>query len=103
MSSVRAKRLSKLPVGRLVALFAVLTFVPLALLSWFSVSLATRAARNQVNTTVRSTATVSASLIQAQIEGVRRLVVSYGRRPSLVTALADGDPAHMDKTTLHFH
>jgi len=90
----------RFPVLRLVALLALAAMVPLALLTYFTIHLADRAVVREVNAGVRSTAAVSAELLQQQMRGVADLTASYAARPILINALADGDPAHFENGTV---
>jgi PAS domain S-box-containing protein len=76
---------------RLIALLVVLCLAPLALLTWFSVSLSAKAVRGQVDARVRNTAAASAVHVNEQMDGLAELVGSYAQRPSLVAAM--GQPA----------
>jgi signal transduction histidine kinase/ActR/RegA family two-component response regulator len=84
---------SRLPTGRLIVLFVLLSAVPLALLAFFSIRLASGAVTDEVKGRVRSTAAVSAVAVQKELQGVSQVVDAYARRPSLVGALGGGDPA----------
>jgi signal transduction histidine kinase/CheY-like chemotaxis protein len=84
---------TRLPIGRLVGLFVLLSAVPLALLAYFSIALASDAVTREVKNRVSSTAAVSAVAVQRELEGVSELVASYARRPYLLSALGGGDPA----------
>jgi len=74
--------------------------VPLSLLTYFTINLADRAVVREVNAGVRSTAAVSAELLQQQIQGVVDLTASYASRPLLIGALADGDPVNFQNATV---
>jgi PAS domain S-box-containing protein len=76
---------------RLIAVLVVLCLAPLALLTWFSVSLSAKAVRGQVDARVRNTAAASAVYVNEQMDGLAELVGSYAQRPSLVAAM--GQPA----------
>ena len=87
-------RLSRLPTSRLVALFMVLTMLPLAGLVYVAISLAGNAVTRQAESRVQDTAAVGAALVNAQMTGLTELVRSYTNRPLLIDALAD--PSHYD-------
>jgi signal transduction histidine kinase/CheY-like chemotaxis protein len=84
----------RLPVARLTALFVLLSVVPLALLAFFSVRLASNDVSREVEHRVRSNAALSAVAIQKEIEGVKDLAKSYAERPVLIDALTAGSAEH---------
>jgi PAS domain S-box-containing protein len=87
---------------RLIAGLVVLCLAPLALLTWFSVSLSAKAVRGQVDARVRNTAAASAVYVNEQMDGLSELVGSYARRPSMVAAM--GQPAaRRHAETIAFH
>ena len=88
------RRLSRLPTGRLIALFVAATLLPLAVLAFASVSLAGDAVKQQAESRVRDAAVVSASLVAEQMAGLTGLVNSYADRTALINAMRD--PAHYD-------
>jgi len=73
--------------GRLVAGLVVLCLAPLALLTWFSLSLSVRAVHDQVDARVRNTASAGAVYVKEQMDGLTELVGSYAQRPTMVAAL----------------
>src|SRR5204862_8268501 len=73
--------LGRLPVGRFVALLVVLTCVPLALMTWASITFSGRAVSRQAKATVRSTAAVSAVFVEGEMDGLAELAGSYAARP----------------------
>ena len=81
---------SSFPVGRLTAVFALLSIAPLALLTYLSLTLATDAVHREVETRMSSDASMSAEVVREDMEGLKQLVASYARRPSLISSLADG-------------
>jgi hypothetical protein len=94
---------ARLPVGRLTALFVLLSALPLALLAFFSVHLAADGLTREVKGRVSSNAARNAVAIQKEMQGLTELVQSYAQRPVLVHALADGNPAHYDRAVLRFN
>jgi PAS domain S-box-containing protein len=84
---VNRRSSSDLPIRRLLSLFVLLTTVPLALLTWFTLRVASDALEREVKARVASTADVGAVAIQKEMDGLRKLVESYAQRPSLVGAL----------------
>jgi signal transduction histidine kinase/DNA-binding response OmpR family regulator len=95
--------LSRLSPGQLGAIFALVSVVPLALLTYFSVSLASDAVRREVEARVASTAATSAEVIRAEMQGLTELVTSYAERPSLVAALSDPARARDERALLRYH
>ncbi len=89
--------------GRLVALFVVLSLLPLALLTYSSISLSDRAVRREVGRQLTSTSAVSAAFLDQHMRGVAELTQSYAHRPSLVGAVGAGDPAHFDSAVIQLH
>ena len=87
---------------RSIAVLVVLCLAPLALLTWFSVSLSAKAVRGQVDARVRNTAAASAVYVSEQMDGLTELVGSYAQRPTLVAAM--GQPAaRRDGETITFN
>ena len=80
--------------GHLVGLFAVLSMVPLVLLTYATIRLANQTAVQEVTARVRTTSAVTAVLLQQQLQAVSDLTESYAARPLLSEALADGNPEH---------
>jgi signal transduction histidine kinase/CheY-like chemotaxis protein len=78
---------NRLPVGRLVALFLVLSALPLIGLAVSSVHLASDAVGDEVEQRVQSTALLSAAAMERELNGLSELVESYARRPTLITAM----------------
>src|ERR1700737_1223358 len=79
------------PVRRLTALFVLLSLVPLALLTYFSLRLASDAVKRQVETRMKTTAAMSSEVVSEDIAGLSQVIASYAQRPSLVSALIDGN------------
>ena len=86
--------------GRLVGFCALLCLAPLALLSYLTIHLAEGAVVREVNARVRTTSAVTAALVQQQMQGVAELTTSYARRPFLIGALADGNPARFRRAEI---
>ena len=86
---------------RLAGLFVLLSLVPLAVLTGFTVHLASDAVGREVRARVRSTAAVSAVAVQKEMQGLGELVESFANRPTLLTALAD--PGHYDLSQVDLH
>ena len=86
---------SRLAVGstwRLVTLCALLTLVPLGVLAFFSVHLATDAVRDTAKTQVRQNAAMSVNTFQTALTSATDTLGSFASRPVLRTASAD--PQH---------
>jgi len=77
--------------------------VPLAALTYFSVRLADGAVVREVDLRVRTTAAVTAALIQEQMQSVAELTASYGSRPLLIRALGDGNIDRFDNAAILQH
>jgi hypothetical protein len=92
----------RLPVGRLIAGFVLVSMVPLALLTWFSVSLSTKAVRGQAEARVRDTAASSAVAVGQEVDGLAELVRSYAQRPTLIAAMGQPSTRH-SRRTIGFH
>ena len=85
--------------SRLIAALVVLCLAPLALLTWFSLTLSAKAVRGQVDARVRNTATASSVYVSEQMGGLSDLVGSYAQRPTVVAAMRQ--PA--DRRAIAFH
>jgi PAS domain S-box-containing protein len=92
-------RLTRFPTLRIVV-FAVVCAVPLALLTYLTISLSERAVVREVEARVETTATVTAVMIQQRLRALTGITVSYAERPVLIAALADGDPAKFQSTVV---
>jgi PAS domain S-box-containing protein len=79
-----------------IALLALLCVGPLALLTYSTTYLADRAVLREVNARLETTSAVTAVLVQQKLDSVLELTTSYAKRPVLIKALADGDPAAFD-------
>jgi PAS domain S-box-containing protein len=83
--------LSALSAGRLGAIFALMSILPLLLMAYFSVHLATDSVRRETEKGIRNTASVSALFVGEEMEGLAALVDSYADRPSLIEAIKTGN------------
>ncbi|MFN2491203.1 MAG: response regulator [Actinomycetota bacterium] len=79
--------LGSLRPSRVVALFALLSLGPLAALAFLSIQLSTDAVSREVEAKARSTAAVSAALLQHELGSLAQLVDSYADRPLLKRVL----------------
>ena len=100
---MRALRPTRLPVGVLVGIFAVLSLGPLLLLAYLSVSRASDAVTGEVTARARSTAVVSADLVQRELLGLSQLVDAYAQRRALIAALGNGDPARYRRADIAYN
>ena len=98
-----SSRLARQSPRSVVALFAALTLIPLGLLAHLSVSLATDAVTDQVQSKLASTATANAAYVGREIASLGELVGSFASRPSLRAALGDGDTARYDLAVVRVH
>ncbi|MDQ1399718.1 MAG: hypothetical protein QOK20_1650, partial [Acidimicrobiaceae bacterium] len=97
--SVRGVR-GHLLVLRLVSMFALLSIVPLGLLTYLTIHLTDQAVVGQVKARVRTTAAVTAVLLEQGMGGVAGLAASYAGRPALIDAVADGTSAQFDRPAI---
>ncbi|MDQ3573578.1 MAG: sensor histidine kinase [Actinomycetota bacterium] len=73
------------------------------MLTYSNLDLAQQAMRKEVRARAATTATVSAALVQQQMQGLAELVDAFADRPNLVKALGDGDAASFDDRQIQFH
>ena len=92
-----------IPVARLAVLSAFVAVIPLALLTYFSLTLASDAVRQEVERRVSSSATLSADVVRGEMVDLGLLVESYAARPSLVGALDDRVMTGGDRESIRFH
>jgi signal transduction histidine kinase/ActR/RegA family two-component response regulator len=83
-----------LPVKRLMALFVVLSFLPLGLLTFLSVHLATRAVSKEADARVSAYAGQTVTAMQSGMSTLSTLVSSYAQRRTLQTALQNPHPGN---------
>jgi PAS domain S-box-containing protein len=93
----------RFPVARLVAVFLLLSLAPLALLTYFSLDLSTKAVKKEVEARVTLTASTSAEAVRAELEGLGELVDSYAKRPSVVAELEDSRYSPEERARLRRH
>ena len=91
-------RVSRLSPGRTVAVFAVLTLLPLVLLAGVAERMAGDAVQEDVEAHIATTASVSAGFVQQHLQGLTEVVTSYGGRTRLVDAVGAGDTAAISAT-----
>ena len=85
-------RLERMGRRRLVAMIALLTLLPLVLLTLLSVGMAGDAVHRQLEARTRTTAKVSAGLVDQQMQGLKVLVQSYAERVTLVASVQGPEP-----------
>ncbi|MGH2787765.1 MAG: response regulator [Actinomycetota bacterium] len=71
--------------------FALISLVPVLLMAYSSIHLATEAVRRQAQDGIRNTSSVSALLVAQEMEGLAQLVDSYADRPFMIEAMQKGD------------
>jgi signal transduction histidine kinase/CheY-like chemotaxis protein len=82
-----AARFARVPLGRLITTFVLLTLLPLSLLVFAALHLSADAVRREVRARVRVAAQVSALYIGQQMETLTELVRSFAQRPSVIDAM----------------
>jgi len=95
--------LSKLSALQLGAIFALVSIVPLVLLAYFSISLASDAVKKDAKERMSLTAALSADGVRQEMNGLKAIVESYAERPSLVAALRDNKRTPREISVLHHH
>ena len=85
---------------RLVALCAVLTLVPLALLAFLSIRLATRAVEDNAKKQVRSNAAMTVNTFQSAMANVTQNLASFAARPGVQAVSADPRASRTELQTL---
>ena len=96
-------RLSRLSPRQLGAIFAFVSVVPLCLLAYFSISLASSAVEREVEARVSSTSTLSTEVVREEMEGLKGLVDSYAARASLIAAFRDDNRTPAEYAELRRH
>ncbi|HYP47773.1 MAG TPA: response regulator [Thermoleophilaceae bacterium] len=80
--------LSNIPRGRLRLLMVALTLGPLALLAYLSLTVSTDVVRDREKNALKAQASLSASYIQREMEGLGEIAESYAGRPALVKSMS---------------
>jgi signal transduction histidine kinase/CheY-like chemotaxis protein len=93
-------RLSALQLG---VIFAIVSVVPLALLTYFSVSLAGEAVKRDAKERMSLTAALGADNVRREMQGLEGLVESYAGRRSLIAAVSKDTLAPHDRAILRDH
>jgi len=99
----RLTRATRLSPTWLTAIFGFGTLAPLLLLTYFSITRSSDAVEREATARVESTAEVSASFVRAELDGLAALVDAYAKRPALIDAFGNGDPASADIERIAFH
>jgi signal transduction histidine kinase/DNA-binding response OmpR family regulator len=94
---------SRLPIARLAALALVLGLVPLALLTYFSIDLASDAVRREVEVRIAATAAMSAEVVREDMQGLTQLVDSYAQRRTLRAVVEGGVRTRDDRAVVRSH
>ena len=87
LSPLGTRSLGRLPARRLVVVFALLTALPLALLTSFSIRIASQGLQREVEARLSSSAALASVAIRNEMEGLSELASSYASRPALIAAL----------------
>src|SRR5687768_11746946 len=95
--------LSRLPVRRLVVVFTLLTALPLALLTLFSVRIASQSIDREVKARLTSSAALASTALRHEMGGLSQVVASYASRPALIEALTAKLPAQERQTRVRLH
>jgi len=99
--STISRRLSRLPTGRLGALFILLTTLPILVLAYTSISLGGSAVTREADARVADSAILSADLVAEQLHGIGDLVNAYATRPRLVAAVSFDGSSQYDRAELN--
>lgn len=86
---------------RMVAVFVLVSLLPLGLLAYSSASLAERAVRGEVDSRLQTTAAVSGVVLDKELTGLTELVESYAERPSLIAAMDDDVAGHVQREAIN--
>jgi signal transduction histidine kinase/CheY-like chemotaxis protein len=98
-----SSRLLKLSALQLGAIFALVSIVPLALLTYFSISLASDAVKKDAKERMSLTAALSAEGVRQEVDGLKAIVESYAARAALVAALRDETRTPREISVLRHH
>lgn len=102
-SAAPTTRSDRIALLRLVAVFVICALLPLALLAESSNRLSERVVESDARARVRTTSTVSAELVQRELQGLGQLVAAYAERQLLTTALGDGTFETIDAQAVDRH
>jgi signal transduction histidine kinase/CheY-like chemotaxis protein len=96
----RRKR-SAASLTRILGIYALVALLPLGVLAFSTIRLASDAVTDEVSARLRSAASLSAAAIQREMNGLLGLVESFAERPSLIEVL--GDRTANDREAIHLH
>jgi diguanylate cyclase (GGDEF)-like protein len=89
--------LSRLSRRRLVALFLLVSILPLGALVYLAVTISTNAVASRANQSLSLSASLNGLYIGEQVQSLEEIVSSFAHEPDFVAALNDGNPAHYDR------
>jgi diguanylate cyclase (GGDEF)-like protein len=92
--------LSRLSRRWLVALYLLLSLIPLLALSYLAVAISTDAVTNRANQSLSLSASLGALYIGEQIQSLEDVVNSFAHEQDFIAALAQGNPARYDHATI---
>jgi signal transduction histidine kinase/DNA-binding response OmpR family regulator len=98
-----SSRLLQLSAVQLGAIFALVSIIPLVLLTYFSISLASDAVKKDAKERMSLTAALSAEGVRQEVDGLKAIVESYAARPALVAALRDEKRTPREISVLRHH
>jgi signal transduction histidine kinase/DNA-binding response OmpR family regulator len=85
-----------------IVLIGIVTVLPLALLTYFSLQMSTDAVEREVESRLESTASLSATVVAQDLRSLTELAESYAGRPSLIDA-ASNLPGTRSREQIRFH
>jgi len=83
---------------RLLTFFLIVSLAPLVLLAAAAVFATQQAAEDQSQSQLKASAAAGAAFVDQQLGGLTDVLDSFAKRPSLIAALGDGNPASYDNT-----
>lgn len=92
--------LSQLSRRRLVALFLLVSIVPLAALAYLVMTISTNAVASRANQSLSLSASLNGLYIGEQVQSLEEIVSSFAHEPDFVAAVNDGNPAHYDRRVI---
>jgi len=84
----------------LVALFLLVSLMPLLALSVLAIAISSDAVTRRADQSLSLAASLSSRYIGEQIQGLQDIVNSFAHQPAFVAALAEGDPARFDHAAI---
>jgi signal transduction histidine kinase/CheY-like chemotaxis protein len=100
---LRLPRGERFGVTRTVVLIGLVSLLPLALLAYASSRLASDAVREETESRMVATATITSRLMAEELSGLAALVDSYANRPTLVAALGGDTREIGGATRIRYH